>query len=72
MVREATMFGTGQLPNLAEDSFVVNNGEYRLIPTAEVTLTSMVADMIVSENQLQCDLQVIRHVLDLKAGSARS
>lgn len=70
MVREATMFGTGQLPNLAEDSFVVNNGEYRLIPTAEVTLTSMVADMIVSENQLPMRLTGHTPCFRSEAGSA--
>lgn len=47
MVRESTMFGIGQLPKFAEDSFSVDDGAYRLIPTAEVTLTSIVADMII-------------------------
>ncbi len=70
MVRESTMFGTGQLPNLAADSFVVDNGEYRLIPTAEVTLTSMVADMILNEGQLPIRLTGHTPCFRSEAGSA--
>lgn len=70
MVRESTMFGIGQLPKFAEDSFVVDNGEYRLIPTAEVTLTSMVADMIVSECDLPMRLTGHTPCFRSEAGSA--
>lgn len=70
MVRESTMFGTGQLPNLAEDSFVVDNGDYRLIPTAEVTLTSIVADMIVPEEKLPMRLTGHTPCFRSEAGSA--
>lgn len=70
MVRESTMFGTGQLPNLAEDSFVVDNGDYRLIPTAEVTLTSMVADMIVPQEKLPMRLTGHTPCFRSEAGSA--
>ncbi|NET71417.1 MAG: serine--tRNA ligase, partial [Sphaerospermopsis sp. SIO1G2] len=51
MVRDAAMFGTGQLPKFAEDSFRTTNG-YWLIPTAEVSLTNMVAGSIMSEAEL--------------------
>lgn len=70
MVRESTMYGTGQLPNLAEDSFVVDNGDYRLIPTAEVTLTSMVADMILNEAELPIRLTGHTPCFRSEAGSA--
>jgi seryl-tRNA synthetase len=70
MVRESTMFGIGQLPKFAEDSFVVDNGEYRLIPTAEVTLTSMVADMILQEEELPLRLTGWTPCFRSEAGSA--
>lgn len=70
MVRESTMFGIGQLPKFAEDSFVVDNGEYRLIPTAEVTLTSMVADTILREEELPLRLTGWTPCFRSEAGSA--
>lgn len=70
MVRESTMYGIGQLPKFAEDSFVVDNGDYRLIPTAEVTLTSMVADMIVNEAELPIRMTGHTPCFRSEAGSA--
>lgn len=70
MVREATMFGIGQLPKFSEDSFVVDNGEYRLIPTSEVTLTSMVADTILNEEELPLRLTSWTPCFRSEAGSA--
>lgn len=51
LVKEKAMFGSGQLPKMADDSFVTTNG-YRLIPTAEVSLVNIVADEILSEENL--------------------
>jgi len=70
MVRENTMYGVGQLPKFAEDSFVVDNGAYRLIPTAEVTLTSMVSDMIVNEAELPIRMTAHTQCFRSEAGSA--
>lgn len=42
LVRDEAMIGTGQLPKFAEDSYRTTNGWW-LIPTAEVTLTNLVA-----------------------------
>jgi seryl-tRNA synthetase len=70
IVRESTMFGIGQLPKFAEDSFVVDNGAYRLIPTAEVTLTSMVADSIIHENELPMRFTAHTPCFRSEAGSA--
>jgi seryl-tRNA synthetase len=51
LVRDETVFGTGQLPKAAEDMFHTTNGLW-LIPTAEVPLTNLVADEIVEETSL--------------------
>ncbi|MGH7113713.1 MAG: serine--tRNA ligase, partial [Stellaceae bacterium] len=51
LVRDEAMFGTGQLPKFAEDSFRTTDGLW-LIPTAEVPLTNLVADEILDESQL--------------------
>lgn len=51
LVRDEAMFGTGQLPKFADDSFVTTNG-YRLIPTAEVPLVNLVRESILEPEQL--------------------
>ena len=51
LVRDQTLYGTGQLPKFADDLFRTENG-YWLIPTAEVPLTSLVSDDILRENDL--------------------
>lgn len=40
MVNPASMFGTGQLPKMAEDMYYSNEDDMYLIPTAEVPLTN--------------------------------
>jgi len=45
LVREAALYGTGQLPKFADDLFQTTDG-YWLIPTAEVPLTNLVAGEI--------------------------
>jgi seryl-tRNA synthetase len=51
LVRDETVFGTGQLPKFADDLFRTTTGLW-LIPTAEVPLTNLVADTIVEEAAL--------------------
>lgn len=51
LVRDSAMYGTGQLPKFAEDSYQTTNGWW-LIPTSEVTLTSIVSGMSVEESTL--------------------
>ena len=51
LVRDAAVFGTGQLPKFSEDLFKTNTDHW-LIPTAEVPLTNLVLDAIVPEKQL--------------------
>ncbi|MBG05784.1 MAG: serine--tRNA ligase [Rhodospirillaceae bacterium] len=51
LVRDETVYGTGQLPKFAEDLFHTDDG-YWLIPTAEVPLTSLVSGDILREDDL--------------------
>lgn len=51
LVRDETMYGTGQLPKFAEDSYQTTNGWW-LIPTSEVTLTSLDAGNTIDEATL--------------------
>jgi len=51
LVRDETMYGTGQLPKFAEDSYQTTNGWW-LIPTSEVTLTSIGSGTTVDEASL--------------------
>jgi len=51
LVRDAAVYGTGQLPKFAEDLFHTEEG-FWLIPTSEVPLTNLVADSIVDEDKL--------------------
>ena len=51
MVRGDSLFGTGQLPKFEEDLYKTGEGHY-MIPTAEVPLTNLVRDSILSEDDL--------------------
>ena len=51
LVNEAAVRGTGQLPKFAEDLFQTTDGRW-LIPTAEVSLTNIVADEILDGARL--------------------
>ncbi len=51
MVKDNAAFGVGQLPKFEEDLFRTIN-DYWLIPTAEVSLTNIVADTIIDDDEL--------------------
>ncbi|MEO0358183.1 MAG: serine--tRNA ligase [Pseudomonadota bacterium] len=51
IVKDDAMYGTGNLPKFAEDSYQTTNGWW-LIPTSEVTLTNLVAGATVEESYL--------------------
>ena len=51
LVRDQALFGTAQLPKFAEDQFHTDD-DYWLIPTAEVALTNIVREQILSEAEL--------------------
>jgi len=51
LVKDQAAFGVGQLPKFEEDLFRTTNG-YWLIPTAELSLTNIVADAIIDDDTL--------------------
>jgi seryl-tRNA synthetase len=69
LVRDAAAYGTGNLPKFAEDLFRTENG-FWLIPTAEVSLTNLVADSILEEAQLPIRLTAWTPCFRSEAGSA--
>ena len=52
MVNRESMTGTGQLPKFEEDLFRIDKVDYFLIPTAEVPVTNIHRDEILSEREL--------------------
>jgi seryl-tRNA synthetase len=52
MVNRRTMTGTGQLPKFEDDLFRLRDEDYFLIPTAEVPVTNLHREEIVSEDSL--------------------
>ena len=54
MVNKESMTSTGQLPKFSEDLFKIEETDYYLIPTAEVPVTNIHRDEILSENVLPC------------------
>ena len=60
--------GTGQLPKFEEDLFKLSNDQY-LIPTAEVPLTNLFRDQIVSEDMLPIKLTAHTPCFRSEAGS---
>ncbi len=69
LVRPETMFGTGQLPKFAEDSFQTTDGRW-LIPTAEVSLTNIVREQILSEAELPLRFAALTACFRSEAGAA--
>jgi seryl-tRNA synthetase len=69
MVRAETLYGTGNLPKFEEDLFKTTDGRY-LIPTAEVTLTNLVAGDIVEEEKLPLRFTALTPSFRSEAGSA--
>ncbi|MGQ0666761.1 MAG: serine--tRNA ligase [Nitrospiraceae bacterium] len=52
MVNREAMTGTGQLPKFEDDLFRVREDDYYLIPTAEVPVTNLHREEILSEDRL--------------------
>jgi seryl-tRNA synthetase len=69
LVRQESLFGTGQLPKFAEDNFQTTDGRW-LIPTAEVSLTNMVREKILSDTELPLRLTALTQCFRSEAGSA--
>ncbi len=70
LVRDTALYGTGQLPKFAEDQFSTKETDHFLIPTAEVSLTNIVADMIVEEEYLPRRYTAFTPCFRSEAGSA--
>ncbi|MCK8780938.1 serine--tRNA ligase [Rhizobium sp. NTR19] len=69
MVKGTAMFGTGQLPKFEEDLFKTTDGRY-LIPTAEVTLTNLVAEDVLEQEKLPLRFTALTPSFRSEAGSA--
>ncbi|MFN7011764.1 MAG: serine--tRNA ligase [Allorhizobium sp.] len=69
MVKDEAMYGTGQLPKFAEDLFRTTDGRW-LIPTAEVTLTNLVAGEILEQDKLPLRFTALTPSFRSEAGSA--
>jgi seryl-tRNA synthetase len=69
LVRDEIMFGTGQLPKFAEDSFQTTDGRW-LIPTSEVSLTNAVREQILPEAALPLRFTALTPCFRSEAGAA--
>jgi len=71
IVNEHALHGTGQLPKFEEDLFSTQVGESKryLIPTAEVSLTNLVADSIVDADTLPLRMTAYSLCFRAEAGS---
>ena len=70
LVRSDALYGTGQLPKFAEDLFKSDGTDHWLIPTSEVPLTNIVAEMIVEEEELPRRYTAFTPCFRSEAGSA--
>lgn len=72
LVRDEALFGTNQLPKFEEDLFFAPHGEGRLalIPTAEVPLTNLVRESILSSEKLPLRMTALTPCFRSEAGSA--
>jgi len=69
LVKPEAAFGTGNLPKFAEDLFQTTDGRY-LIPTAEMSLTNLVAGEIVDAAALPIRMTALTPCFRSEAGSA--
>jgi seryl-tRNA synthetase len=69
LVRDAALYGTGNLPKFSEDLFHTADG-FWLIPTAEVPLTNLVAGEILDEKSLPLRFTALTPCFRAEAGAA--
>lgn len=70
LVNSAAMTGTGQLPKFAEDMYKCESEDLYLIPTAEVPVTNIYQDEILSEDDLPKLMTAYTPCFRREAGSA--
>ena len=68
-VNSASMYGTGQLPKFAGDSFKLQEHDLWLIPTAEVPLTNLYRDETLEEDRLPISVTGYTPCFRSEAGS---
>lgn len=70
LVNDDSLFGTAQLPKLAEDLFrIPNDPTLSLIPTAEVPVTNIMRDVVMNAEQLPCKFVAHTPCFRSEAGS---
>ncbi len=69
LVRDAALFGTGQLPKFEEDMFKTTEGRY-LISTSEISLTNLVREQILKEADLPLRFTALTPCFRSEAGAA--
>lgn len=70
LVNAQALTGTGQLPKFADDLYKIDEEDLYLIPTAEVPLTNLFADEILSASELPLMLTAHTPCFRKEAGSA--
>ncbi len=69
VVNSDSMFGTGQLPKMAEDMYHITKDQLYLVPTAEVPVTNLHRNEILSEEQLPISYVAYSACFRREAGS---
>ena len=69
MVNRDAMTGTGQLPKFEEDMFYIPQKDFFLIPTAEVPVTNIYRDVILSNNDFPVKMTAYTPCFRREAGS---
>ena len=69
LVKEETLYGTGQLPKFADDLFTAGDDHW-LIPTAEIPLTALHSNEILNINQLPIRVTSYTPCFRSEAGAA--
>jgi seryl-tRNA synthetase len=70
LVNRQALQGTGQLPKFEDDLYKIESQELFLIPTAEVPVTNLYQDEILSENELPKKMTAYTSCFRKEAGAA--
>ena len=70
LVNRSALEGTGQLPKFEDDLYKMQDQELFLIPTAEVPVTNLFQDEILSENKLPIKMTAYTSCFRKEAGAA--
>ncbi|HOP07544.1 MAG TPA: serine--tRNA ligase [candidate division Zixibacteria bacterium] len=70
LVTAETMYGTGQLPKMADDMYYVEKDEMYLIPTAEVPVTNLYRGEIIPHEMLPLKMMAFTPCFRRESGAA--